>query len=371
MRPSSACFSGGLPSLRQLEAPLVMSALLEVDRLVTGYDGVPVVHDVSFRVEPGSFACLLGPSGCGKTTVLRAIAGFSEPSAGQVLVGGRVVARPGEVVAPEQRRVGMVFQDNALFPHLSVDENIAFGLRGRPGAQRRRTVEGLLDVLGLKGLGGRYAHELSGGQQQRVALARALAPDPQVMLLDEPFSSLDVDLRERIGSEVRDLLSERGITTVLVTHDQAEAFALSDRIGVMKDGRILQWAAAYDLYHQPAERFVADFIGQGVFLRGRLLGPGAVETELGVIHAERRLEWPTGCEVDVLLRPDDIVFDAHSAIAATVRKRAFKGAEILYSLQLPTGSSVLSLFPSHRDFRSGEKVGIRMEADHLVAFRAR
>jgi iron(III) transport system ATP-binding protein len=288
----------------------------------------------------------------------------------QIAIDGRRVSAPGHTVAPERRRVGMVFQDNALFPHLSVEGNIGFGLRGRPAAERRRDVDEMMDVVGLKGLEGRYVHELSGGQQQRVALARALAPKPAVVLLDEPFSSLDADLRERLAREVRQILREREITALLVTHDQNEAFTLADQVGVMREGRLLQWDTAYNLYHEPRDRFVANFIGQGVFLRGKLVSPETVDTELGLLRGDRAYGWGRGREVDVLLRPDDIVPDPQSDIRATVRGRSFKGANILYALALPSGSAVLSLFPSHHYHDTGESVGIRVEADHLVVFPA-
>lgn len=345
-----------------------MSVLLEVKEIVVGYGNKTVLHDVTLHVNQGGFACLLGPSGCGKTTALRAIAGFEPVTRGEVRLRGKTVARPGANVPPEQRNVGMVFQEDALFPHLTVAGNIGFGLKGRAGNEEEKIVEEMLDVVGLKGLGDRYAHELSGGQQQRVALARALAPEPDVILLDEAFSSLDTDLRARLGAEVKDILKQRGVTTLLVTHDQNEAFALADQIGVMKDGRLLQWDTAYNLYHEPADRFIARFVGQGVFLRGTLISPDAVDTELGVIKGNRAYRWGKGSTVDVLLRPDDILPDPDGEVCATVVGRAFKGAQILYALKLSTGSSVLSLFPSHHNHETGESVGIRLAVDHLVAF---
>ena len=345
-----------------------MSALLEVKNVDVSYGKKTVLHDVSLHVNRANFACLLGPSGCGKTTALRAIAGFERVDRGEIRLRGKVVSHPGSSVPPENRKVGMVFQEDALFPHLTVEGNIAFGVKRHDRRQHPSVVEEMLDVVGLKGLGDRYVHELSGGQQQRVALARALAPAPDTMLLDEPFSSLDVDLRARLGEEVKDILRQRGVTTILVTHDQNEAFALADHIGVMREGRILQWDTAYNLYHEPADRFIARFVGQGVFLRGTLIGPDAVDTELGVIRGNRAYSWPKGSKVDVLLRPDDILPDPEGEVLANVVSRAFKGAQILYRLKLPTGSSLLSLFPSHFNYETGETVGIRLAVDHLVAF---
>ncbi len=262
----------------------------------------------------------------------------------------------------------MVFQDYALFPHLTVADNVGFGLRGLVRNHIREIVVDLLSVVGLKDVATSFPHELSGGQQQRVALARAPAPNPEMALLDEPFSNLDVELRERLGAEVRGILKARGKTAVLVTHDQNEAFALADRIGVMCDGELLQWGTAYNLYHEPANRFVADFVGQGIFLPGRLCSPESVETEIGVFRGNRAYQWPVGTPIEVLLRPDDIVPDSNGEIAARVLAKAFKGAETLYTLQIEEGPMVLSMFPSHLDKVVGESVNVTVAADHLIVF---
>jgi iron(III) transport system ATP-binding protein len=336
-----------------------------------GYDGRPAVRGLSTHVNPGDIVCLLGPSGCGKTTVLRAIAGFHNIDAGEIRIKGQVVSRPGATLPPERRSLGMVFQDHALFPHLTVTDNVAFGLRRQGREEKQRIVAETLELVGLAEMAARFPHELSGGQQQRVALARALAPRPDLILMDEPFSSLDVEMRERLSAEVRDILKKRGTTAVLVTHDQHEAFALGDLVGVMRDGMLLQWDTPYNLYHEPGCRFVADFIGQGVFLPGTLLAPDTVETEAGIYKGNRAYNWGKGTCIEVLLRPDDIVPDPDSPLQAVIVQRAFKGAEILYTLQLPSGGRVLSLFPSHADHAPGERVGIRVQADHLVAFPLR
>jgi iron(III) transport system ATP-binding protein len=345
-----------------------MDRLLEVEDIECRYDERPIVRGLSMNVERGSLVGLVGPSGCGKTTVLRAIAGFHPLAAGEIRISGRTVSRPGLTLAPEKRRLGMVFQDYALFPHMTVAQNVAFGLRGVSAAQRREVIARMLDRVGLVRMDERYPHELSGGQQQRVALARALAPNPDLILMDEPFSNLDVDLRERLSGEVRDILKEQGITGVLVTHDQHDAFALGDVVGVMNEGRILQWDTPYNLYHQPCCRFVADFIGQGVFLKGTLMAPDTAQTEVGVVRGNHHYDWGQGAAIDVLLRPDDVLPDPDSALRAEVLQKAFKGAEILYTLRLSGGARILSLFPSHFDHAIGERVGIRIEADHLVAF---
>lgn len=345
-----------------------MSARLEVEAITCEYPDQVAVRDLGFDVEPGSLVCLLGPSGCGKTTVLRAIAGFHPLSHGEIRIDGKVVSASGFALAPELRRVGMVFQEHALFPHMTAGQNVAAGLRRLPAAERGRLVEEFLDKVGLAGFGARYPHELSGGQQQRIALARALAPRPALLLMDEPFSSLDLDLREKLGIEVHDLLKREGITSVLVTHDQYDAFALADFVGVMHAGCIVQWDTPYRLYHEPQTRFVADFVGDGVFVDGRIRDLNSVQTELGVVRGRSAREFLNDAEVDVLIRPDDIVPSDHPTLRATVVRKAFKGAEILYTLRLSSGAEVLSLFPSHDDHAVGETVGVRLNAEHLVVF---
>ncbi len=238
----------------------------------------PAVDGLSLRVAEGEILALLGPSGCGKTTTLRLIAGLESPDAGTITLRGQVVAGPGRAVPPEERGIGIVFQDYALFPHLTVADNVAFGLP-RDGATGAR-VEPVLDLVGLGGFGARYPHELSGGQQQRVALARALAPAPALMLLDEPFSNLDADLRAQMRDEVERILRTSGTTAVFVTHDQEEAFTLADRVGVLQAGRIEQLAPPQELYHRPATRFVAAFVGAADFLPGLVTAEGIV-TEVG------------------------------------------------------------------------------------------
>lgn len=344
------------------------SIMLELDEIACGYSAQPVISRLSMRVRRGSVVCLLGPSGCGKTTVLRAIAGFQPLSSGRIRLRGETVSEPGLTVPPERRRIGMVFQDYALFPHLNIIENVVFGLTGFGRRARLRRGRQMLELVGLEGSPERYPHQLSGGQQQRVALARALAAEPELVLLDEPFSSLDVDLRERLSHEVHDILKAQGTTAVMVTHDQNEAFAMGESVGVMRAGRLRQWDTPYNLYHDPADRFVADFIGQGRFVPATLRSPDTLETPVGVIHADRAFLWPPGTDIELLLRPDDIVPDESASLRGQVVKKAFKGAETLYSLRFDNGVELLSLFPSHLDFPVGEIVGVRIAANHAVAF---
>ena len=344
---------------------------LQIDRLALAYGPRTVVQDLTLRLEAGEIGCLLGPSGCGKTTALRAIAGFEPLGGGEIRLGGRLVAGGGQWVPPEARRIGMVFQDYALFPHLTVQGNVGFGLRAARRSARETRVRAMLDLVGLGDFAHQYPHQLSGGQQQRVALARALAPEPHLLLLDEPFSNLDVELRERLSLEVRSILKAAGTTALLVTHDQREAFAMADRIGVMADGRLRQWADPYRLYHEPVDRLVANFIGEGVFLPAKIAGPHCIDCELGELcRVSSVSDAAPGTAVDVLIRPDDILHDDASPTRATVLAKAFRGAQFLYTLALPSGRRVLSLVPSHHNHAVGEQIGIRLEIDHLIAFAA-
>jgi iron(III) transport system ATP-binding protein len=340
---------------------------LELESIERRFGERIAVDGLTMRLPKGAIGCLLGPSGCGKTTALRCIAGFEPVDAGTIRAHGRVLSRPGFVAAPESREIGMVFQDYALFPHLTVEANVAFGLHRLPAARRRQRALEMLETVGLADSRGQFPHQLSGGQQQRVALARALAPEPQIVLLDEPFSSLDVELRERLGVEVRGVLKALNATALLVTHDQQEAFAVADLIGVMRAGRLEQWDSPYELYHRPATRFVADFIGQGVFVPGRVIGPGEVQTEIGILRANGA-QWERGQAVDLLLRPDDVIHDDASELRAEVCQRAFRGAEFLYTLRMPNGTQLLSLVPSHHNHSIGEHIGVRIEPDHVIAF---
>ena len=342
--------------------------MLEVNNLTVVLDGKTVVSDISLSLGQGSIGCLLGPSGCGKTTLLRTIAGFVQPRRGEVRINGRCVTGTAAPVPVEQRGVGMVFQDFALFPHLAARDNIAFGLQEPAGRERQTRIDEVVRTLEITDFQHQHPHQLSGGQQQRVAVARALAPRPDILLLDEPFSNMDIELREQIARELRMILKQAGMTAILVTHNQLEAFAMADEIGVIRDGALLQWDTAYNLYHRPAGPQVADFIGEGVFIDGTTLSDTEVATELGVLEASAPHGRAPQAQVSVLVRPDDIVHDDNSQLTAMVRDKVFRGAEFLYTLSLPSGARILSLVPSHHDHVIGEKIGIRPETDHLVVF---
>ena len=349
---------------------------LNVSNLCIRYPGASgaAVDGVTLGLRAGDIGVLIGPSGCGKTTLLRAVAGLERVSAGSIAIERETVSAATTHVPAELRRIGMVFQDYALFPHLDVGRNVAFGLNHLPKAERASRTAEVLELVGLAHMGNRYPHELSGGQQQRVALARALAPKPRLLLLDEPFSNLDVDLRERLAHEVRAILKAAGATALFVTHDQLEAFAIGDVIGVMHQGHLHQWDDAYALYHRPATRFVAEFIGHGVFAPAQIRledGDVSVHTPLGALRDLEECPLPSAYEAglcDVLLRADDIVHDDASPVKAQITRKAFRGSEFLYTLRLASGEVVMTHVPSHHNHELGEWIGIRPQVDHVVTF---
>ena len=342
--------------------------ILNVADLYLSFGRTAVLQGFGFDLEAGEIACLLGHSGCGKTTALRAVAGFEQPERGRIALQERTLSDGRLFVPPHLRRIGMVFQDYALFPHLNVADNIAFGLSGHSAEARKARVAELLALIGLPDYGGHYPHQLSGGQQQRVALARALAPKPELVLLDEPFSNLDADLRARLSKEVRSLLKQEKTSALLVTHDQQEAFAMADKIGIMADGRLQQWDTPYNLYHNPATPAIAGFIGQGVLLRGQMSGSHCVRLALGEFCGVVPHHCQSCREVDVLLRPDDVVHDDNSPVSAEVLDKDFKGSYFIYTLKLDSGETVLAHVPSHHNHPIGSRIGIRLELEHLIAF---
>ncbi len=330
--------------------------------------GQPAISDISFSVHEGEILCLLGPSGCGKTTVLRVIAGFEPVSAGEVWLSGRLVSAVGLTVPAEQRRISMVFQEYALFPHLCVADNVAFGLRRLTRDQRRAQVQAMLEMTGLVGLERRYPHELSGGQQQRVALARALAQKPVILLLDEPFSNLDPDLTGRMRQDLHDLLRQTRMTTILVTHDHDEAFAMADRIAVLNQGRLEQIDTPEAIYHTPATPFVADFVGQADFIPG-IVQNGVVQTEIG--EFPNQVGYENGVKVVVMIRPDDVHIVPAQGSTARILSRQFHGSENLYAVSLPSGQTIHSSEASTHVYPVGTPVELRVVAAHTVLFPAR
>ncbi len=345
-----------------------MNKQLELDNVSMDYNGVDVVKDMSFVLKEGEIGCLLGPSGCGKTTVLRGIAGLESINYGSIAISSRQVSSSIVHVQPERRKVGMVFQDYALFPHLNAAENITFGLKGKTKSEKAKATSELMDAVEIRGIEKKYPHQLSGGQQQRLALARALAPRPDLLLMDEPFSNLDVMLREKLSQQVRNIIKKHGITAVIVTHNQFEAFAIADTIGIINNGKLEQWDSAHNIYHRPASPFVAEFIGEGVLIIGTVVSDGTVSTALGHLSGAFNTQCTKGCAVELLVRPDDVLHNDDSPIKAKVISKTFRGDSILYNLELSSGERVLSLTSSHHDHPIGSMIGIYGEVDDIVLF---
>ena len=349
-----------------MTAPDDNPVVLKLRDVTCSYDtGSPAVEGISFSARKGDIICLLGPSGCGKTTTLRAIAGFEPVASGEIRLNGNVVSTTGRHVPPEQRRVGMVFQDYALFPHLTVRDNVSFGLTSAAANDRRGRVDEMLSLTGLSEFAGRYPHALSGGQQQRAALARALAPQPVLLLMDEPFSNLDPDTTERMRLELLHLLKTTQTTAVLVTHDHEEAFAMADYVAVLNNGKLEQFAAPETIYHLPVSPFVAEFVGQADFIPGTVRD-SVVVTQLGAFPVPP--DYSGGPEVVVMIRPDDIRVRENGNGDGTVASRQFRGSEIIYGIRLGSGDVVHSSEASTRSFPLDSKVELEVMATHTVVF---
>ncbi len=321
---------------------------------------VRAVDGVNLSLHEGQFLALLGPSGCGKTTTLRLLAGFESPDQGDVEIAGKIVNAANVHVPPEQRSIGMVFQEYALFPHMSVIDNIAYGISKR--ADKKQRVTEVLDLVGLAAMGRRMPHELSGGQQQRVAVARALAPNPTLILLDEPFSNLDAGLRGQVRAEVRRILRRAKATVIFVTHDQEEALSLADDVAVMMDGRIVQMDPPAKLYRRPVNRQVASFLGHTNFLPGQA-NMGHVICELGQLPTAS----PYTGSVEVMLRPEDLALIPGEAAMAEVIDREYFGHDQLVHVRLPSGARLQSrLLGSMGDFFPGQQVDLQVQGSVVV-----
>ena len=347
---------------------------LEFDQVVKHYAGsdAPAVNKFSFTLQEAEILALVGPSGCGKTTILRLVAGLERPDAGRIELHGRVVAGDGAFVPPEQRGIGMVFQDHALFPHLSVFDNVAFGLRQRKSEEGRRVVQDMLEVVGLGRLAGRYPHALSGGERQRVALARALVPRdlvssrPLLVLMDEPFSSLDADMRLEVREQVRTILKTVEATVIFVTHDQDEALFMGDRLAVFRSGHLEQIGTPEEIYHESATRFVAEFMGSSDFLQGEVVS-GGVLTAIGTLAQPVNL--PTGAPVEIALRSDDVDFsqlNGDDPGNAVIVERFFRGAFNIYRLRLDSGQVLHAIKPHTEILPPGLRVAARIGVTHSL-----
>ncbi|MGI0489756.1 ABC transporter ATP-binding protein [Pantanalinema rosaneae CENA516] len=359
------------------------SVILHLEELTKQFspDLPPAIHQISLQLPTGALLSLLGASGCGKTTLLRLIAGFERPQSGTIVLNEQRVASPDRWVAPEHRDIGMVFQDYALFPHLTVAKNVAFGLvqpgrkRGRryPAEQIRKLTTEAIGLVGLAGLEHRYPHQLSGGQQQRVALARALAPRPSLILLDEPLSNLDVQVRLRLRQEVRDILKTTGTTAIFVTHDQEEALSISDYVAVMRQGQIEQFGTPETIYQEPASRFVAEFVTQANFLPARFNG-SSWETEVGCFEVKPqpgsgRTEGSSNRELgELMVRPEDLRLEPDDMASVVIRDRQFLGREHRYCLLTPSGKELHARIAAKTAFPIGARVRLSATATALQVF---
>jgi iron(III) transport system ATP-binding protein len=335
--------------------------VLRLSDISKSFGATQALASASLEVERGEIVALCGPTGCGKTTALRILAGFERPDRGRVEIDGTLVAGEGAWVAPDRRRVGMVFQDYALFPHLDVAANVGFGV---PRGERSGRVEELLELVGLADLGHRFPDELSGGQQQRVALARALAPRPAVVLLDEPWGAIDPLLRGTLRDDVVRILRAAGVTALLVTHDREDAFSVADRIALMRDGRIVQTGAPEQLYFEPADCWCAEFAGAANLIEGRCDGSN-VDTPLGCLRASRP---PAATDVRVLVRPELVGLEPDGAGHAEIVERTFLGHDVLYRVRLADGTDLWSQRPSNEQVPLGARVRVRVHDGPIVVF---
>ena len=357
---------------------LMSNPVIQLDAVSKSFRPGPVeaLDDVSFEVQEGEILTVLGPSGCGKTTTLRLIAGFEVPDRGRLFVGGGEVAGPRRWIPPEKRGVGMVFQDYALFPHLTVGENVTFGLDQMPKSDRVARAREVLGILDLKACYDRYPHELSGGQQQRVSLARALAPEPVVVLMDEPFSNLDAHLRNQVRDDVVGILRRAGVTCILVSHDQRDALAISDRVAVMNQGRIEQIGSPREIYKHPESVFVATFVGRTNLLRGVVQNEnGCVLTDFGSFCRVDRLGVPNGSEVMVAVRPDGFATcpESEGMLHGTILSTTYSGAHVEAEMAIPSAHGgqrhlVVHLPPS-RPYRVGEKLSFQLVPEFASVVR--
>ena len=328
-----------------------------------------VLSNIDLEIHDSEIVCLLGPSGCGKTTLLRAIAGFETINSGSIIKDGICISNNLENTPVASRNMGMVFQDYALFPNMDVKANISFGLKDSSKKEKSDRVDYLLDLVDLQNHKKKYPYELSGGEQQRVALARALAPSPDILLMDEPFSNIDEEIKEELVSDIRVLLKQLKITSIIVTHDQYEAFNLADKVSIINNGKIQQVGNSYDIYHKPKNKFVADFIGLGVFMPVKKINNNDFEIPIGILdHTKIKDDLLKYKNPEMLIRPDDIIHNDSSDLKAVVLEKQFRGAEFLYRLLYNDKYPLLCYAPSHHNHEIGESIGIELDMEHYVIF---
>ena len=341
---------------------------LSVNQISFSIDGNRILDNLNFEVAEKDIVSIIGPSASGKSSLLRLIAGFDTIDSGKIAINNIVVDSNQKFIKPQNRNIGIIFQDLALFPHLNCEDNIAFGISKWSKNKKDVRLARLIDLLNITEISKKYPHEISGGQQQRVAIARALAPKPEVLLLDEPFSALDEELKEQLMLDVKDLLKEENITSIVITHNIKEAFQLSDKIAYLSEKKILQYDTPYDMYHKPATKEIANFCGIGSFLKGTIIDANHISTSLGVLFG-KTTPYVKGEIVHIMIRPDDIIHDDNSASSAKVIEKNFHGADFLYKLELKDGQNIFCYTPSHHNHSINEIIGIKTQIDHLMLFK--
>ncbi len=340
---------------------------LEIENISLNIDGNLIIDNLNLNICEQEIISIIGPSASGKSSLLRIIAGFENVNSGRVKINGVIVDDRSKVVEPQNRQVGIIFQDLALFPHLNCEDNILFGISKHTPAEKFKRLNRLSSLLDISGILKSFPHEISGGQQQRIAIARALAPKPEILLLDEPFSALDEKLKETLMSDVKKLLQEEKITTIVITHNIKEAFEISDKIAFLDDKKIIQYDTAYNLYHKPLTKEIANFCGIGSFINGKVIDANHVQTKLGQFFGNTS-QFTIGSNVKVMIRPDDIIHDDNSTQSAKVIEKSFHGSDFLYKLELSDGERVFCYTPSHHNHALNEVIGIKPVIDHLIIF---
>ena len=344
-----------------------MRMKLEIKNISLNLDGDRILDNLSLSVNEEEIVSIIGPSASGKTSLLRVIAGFENITTGKIKLNNQVVDDTLSVIGPQKRNVGIIFQDLALFPHLNCAENITFGISKLSTEEQIQRLRRLEEVLSITEISKKFPHEISGGQQQRVAIARALAPKPEILLLDEPFSALDEELKEKLLADVKILLKEEKITTIVITHNIKEAFQLSDKIAFLNDKKIIQIDSPYNIYHKPMTREIATFCGIGSFINGKIVDANHVLTDLGK-HFGETSPYNIGTNVDIMIRPDDVIHDDDSTKSAKVVEKIFYGSDFLYKLKLSGCENIFCYTPSHHNHAVNEVIGIKSEMDHLILF---
>ena len=340
---------------------------LNLQSVKIALDSKVILDDVNLKIDTGEIVSLMGSSASGKTSLIRSIAGFHNISSGTIQIDGQVVDDSIRRSDVAMRNVGVIFQDLALFPHLTVRENICFGLNNIDSTQQQNRAKKLEDLLSIENITNRYPNQISGGQQQRVAIARAIAPKPNLLLLDEPFSALDYELKDNLMSDIMKLIKSENITAILITHSAEEAFKMSDKIAFISNNTITQFANPYDIYHRPVSKEIANFFGISSYIKAKITDSSHIKCILGDFVGMVD-QYNKDAKVDLLILPDDIIHDDDSLFSAKVTEKTFRGSDFLYELELKDGQKIFCFAPSHHNHQVNEVIGIKLDLDHLVIF---